>query len=156
MVNGTIDELKNYLPDYIRGPVMDYIQSIDEDTAEGYTSIMGDKIYGRVMSYDTIPKQECKIEAHNRYIDIQISVTGAEGIAVYQRKDLGKVQENDSEGDVEFYKYDGKGHFAFIENIPGRFTMLFPMDAHQPKINLDEANKYVKKFVIKIDKILFE
>lgn len=156
MINGTIDELERYLPDHIRGPVMDYIQSIDEDTAEGYTSIMGDKIYGRVMSYDTMPKQECKIEAHDRYIDIQISVLGAEGIEVYQRKDLDIIQEYIPETDAAFYKYNGKGHFAFIENIPGRFTMLFPMDAHQPKINLDEANRYVKKFVVKVDKSLFE
>lgn len=156
MVNGTIDELKQYLPDCIRDLIMDYIKSINEDTAEGYTSIIDDKVYGRVISYNTKPKQECKIEAHNRYIDIQISIKGTEGIEVYQRKDLDQVQKYDSETDVAFYKYDKRGHFASIKNIPGRFTMLFSADAHQPQINVNETDGLVKKFVVKIDKTLFE
>ena len=155
MVNGTIDELGYYLPDNIRALVMDYVKNIDGESEEGYTNIMDDKVYGRVMSYDTLSKQECKIEAHNRYIDIQISVIGAEGIDVYQRKDLNEVQNYNAERDVAYYRYEGEGHFASVENIPGRFTMLFPSDAHQPQIFLDGANKRVKKFVVKIDKLLF-
>lgn len=155
MINGAISELSLYLPDKVKEMVMDYIQSVDEDTEEGYTYIIDDRVYGRVMSYVTLPKQECEIEAHNKYIDIQISLIGAEGIDVYQREDLKKVQDYDPECDVIFYQYEGKGHVAAIENIPRRFTMLFPSDAHQPKIFLDGANGHVKKCVVKIDKELF-
>ena len=155
MVNGTISELGHYLPVVIRNLVMNYIQNINEDSEEKYTYLFDDKVYGRVMSYDTLPKQKCKIEAHNKYVDIQISIVGMEGIEVYQRKDLKKLQTYDAENDVEFYKYDGIGHFAVIENIPGRFTMLFPADAHQPKISLEGAGGHVTKCVVKVDRTLF-
>lgn len=156
MINGTIDELERYLPDRIRNQVMEYVQSIGKDTDEGYTYIMDERVFGRVMSYDTLPKQECRIEAHNKYIDIQISVIGAENIEVYQRCDLKECQSYDETEDVAFYEYEGKGHFAVIENIPGRFSVFFPSDAHQPKIFSEGKAGHIKKYVVKIDKNLFE
>ena len=156
MINGTIDELSYYLPEKIKDFVMGYIKSIDKDTEDGYTDIMSGRIYGKVMSYQTLPSQECKIEAHDKYIDIQASILGSEGITVYQRKDLNEMQKYDSENDVTFFRYEGKGHFADIDNIPGRFTMLLPEDAHQPQIKRNGSEGYVKKLVVKIDVSLLQ
>ena len=156
MVNGTVEELRYYLPENIKELVMNYVKQVDEDTEEGYTYLLDDKVYGRVMSYDTLPKKECLIEAHNRYIDIQISVSGSEGIEAYQRQDLKEKEAYKESKDVAFYEYAGNGYFATIDNIPGRFSMFFPEDAHQPKICMEGASGHVKKFVVKIDKTLFE
>ena len=156
MINGAIAELRCFLPESIRELVMDYVKGINENTEEGYTYLLEDKVYGRVMSYDTLAREECKIEAHNRYVDIQISITGSEGIDVYQRQDLKVTESYQQEKDVEFFAYEGNGYFATVDNIPGRFSMFFSEDAHRPKVRLEGASGYVKKYVIKIDKMLFE
>ncbi len=156
MVNGTLKELPNYLPDRVRDIVMNYVNGIDSRTEEGITYLLDEKIYGKVMSYDTLSEDKCQIEAHNRYIDIQISIIGSEGIKVYQRQDLKEVESYQEREDVAFYDYEEKGYFAAINNIPGRFSMFFPEDAHQPKICLDGESGHVTKFVVKIENTLFE
>lgn len=156
MINGTIEELRYYLPENIKELVMNYVKQVDRNAEEGYSYLLDNEVYGRVMSYDTLPKEECLIEAHNRYVDIQISVYGSEGIEVYQRQDLKETVAYKEDKDVVFFEYVGQGYFATIDNIPGRFSMFFPEDAHQPKICMEGASGHVKKFVVKIDKALFE
>lgn len=152
MINGTIDQLSHYLPDDIRNSVMNYVDSITKDAKEGYTYLLEDKVYGRIMSYNTLPLEECKIEAHDRYIDIQISIEGSEGIEVYQRSLLKEIGVYSAEKDVIFLDSLEEKPYAIINNIPGRFSMFFPEDAHRPKVCIEGAYGYVKKYVIKIEK----
>ena len=93
VVNGEIKELSIYLPKIAKKIILDYVREINSDTPEGYTELWGKHVYGRVMSYYTLAREQCKIEAHNRYVDIQITVVGAEKIEVYQRKKLKEAKE---------------------------------------------------------------
>lgn len=156
MINETIDQLSHYLPDAIRNSVINYVDSITKDTKEGYTYLLEDKVYGRIMSYNTLPLEECRIEAHNRYIDIQISIEGSEGIEVYQRSLLREIEVYSADKDVTFLDSLEEKPYAIINNIPGRFSMFFPEDAHRPKMFIEGSSGYVKKYVIKIEKTIFE
>lgn len=156
MINGTIEELWYYLPEKLQKIVMEYVKEIDKNTEDGYTYLLDDKVYGRVMSYDTLPKETCKLEAHNRYVDIQVSISGSEGIEVYQRSQLKGAKGYDTEKDVIFFDLEKEKPYAFIHNIPGRFSMFFPEDVHRPKICVRGSSRHVKKYVIKIEKSLFE
>lgn len=102
----------------------------------------------RVMRYTTKPPESCRFEGHRRHIDIQFSLAGAEGIDV---ADLaGAVEDGpyDAAMDVQFYKPLQSA--AFLANVPGFFTLLFPDDLHRPQISVRGRN-WVKKAVIKMD-----
>ena len=83
MIYDRIEKLHEYLDlaDYklIRAS---FLKRINSDMEERIYPIDGDRIYARVMSYDTKEPSDCKLEAHDKYIDIQCTIIGAEGIDV--------------------------------------------------------------------------
>lgn len=110
---------------------------------------INDKIYARVMSYDTLEPANCKIEAHDKYIDIQGTIIGAEGISVYNRELIPAITEYNQEKDVTLFDATDKDIIAHTHNIHGYFTMLFFNEAHRPKERV-VGYRNVKKFVIKV------
>lgn len=149
MVYAKFEDIYKYIDKDVYEKIENFLNSIYEDMPEGMYEISGSRIYARVMSYETSPAEVCKIEAHNKYIDIQATILGAEGISVFDRSKLIESQTYDEQNDVVFYceKPDmAKGH---CDNIPGYFTLLYPEDAHRPQEKILGIDK-VKKFVIKI------
>lgn len=134
---------------------MSYVKSISDTTMEGDTNIVGEQVYGRVMSYLSKQPQDCRIEAHNKYVDIQITISGVEGIEVFDRKMLRIETSYNEKNDVEFFIEDKNARFADIKNRPGYFTMFFPEDAHRPMMAIDGDINLIKKYVIKIDKLWY-
>ena len=61
------------------------------------------KFFYSVQSYDTKPVDECKLESHRKYIDIQVMVSGEERMDVVDISKL-TIQENYNEDkDVMFW-----------------------------------------------------
>ena len=130
---------------------MDFISQLSPDMAEESYTIYGLHVFAKVMSYDTKESKECRIEAHNRYIDIQASIAGAEGIAVFNRKILRTEQNYSEEEDNIFFYQDDHRPYVINRNIPGMFSMIFPHEAHRPQLIADGYESNVKKFVIKLE-----
>lgn len=149
MVYARLDKLEKYLDSDTYSKISAFVQEVDESTAEGKYEIYGDKVFARVMSYDTSLPKECKIEAHNKYIDIQVTITGAEGISVYDRKGLTESISYNEHNDVVFFDVNGAISNVHTVNVPGYFTMLNPEDAHRPQERVGNIDK-VKKYVIKV------
>lgn len=148
MVYGKITELRKYIDAEIYVYIERFLRGVREDMAEGEYPIMGDRIFARVVSYRTSPSEQCKIEAHNRYIDIQATITGAEGISIYDRDGLRECVSYREDRDVVLFK-ETEHPIAHTINSPGRFTMLYPQEAHRPEERIHGIDK-VKKFVIKL------
>ena len=149
MIYSKLDKLQNYLDDDIYEKVKIFLDQVSEDMPEGKYEIWDDKVYARVMSYSTSLPDVCKIEAHDKYIDIQATITGAEGISVYERKCLVENTAYDFDNDVAFFETKGANVIANTVNLPGYFTMLLPEDAHRPQERVCGMDR-VKKFVIKV------
>ena len=149
MIYAKISDLSKYLEQDVYTKINSFLEQVDENTPEGRYEIWGDKVYARVMSYDTGLPEECRIEAHNKYIDIQATIVGAEGIGVYEREQLSEKGSYQQDKDVVFFEGTDAIMIAHTVNIPGYFTMLFPEDAHRPQERVLEIEK-VKKFVIKV------
>jgi YhcH/YjgK/YiaL family protein len=115
---------------------------------EGEFSIHGKDAFYRVMSYPTKPVEECRIEGHREYIDIQFSLDGAEGIDVFSSSGARSVGPYDENNDVEFYG-NALVPLASTVNLPGYFTLLFPHDQHRPQMRAANAES-VKKAVVKL------
>ncbi len=149
MVYDKLTNLINYLPEETYARIEPFLKSINENMEEKRYEISGDSIYARVMSYSTPEPSGCKIEAHNKYIDIQASIVGAEGISIFERNKLTERQPYSEEKDVVLFDYNEEALRVHTINVAGYFTMLFPEDAHRPQEFVDGYGS-VKKFVIKV------
>lgn len=101
------------------------------------------------MAYELKDAESCKIECHDRFVDIQSTIEGAEGISVFDRSSLGVSEAYDPTNDVTFLSCDSEP-LARVVNTPGHFAMLFPDDAHRPQEKCAGHPGKVRKLVIKV------
>lgn len=148
MIFDSITNLHRYVSQgdyqYIRA----FLDQVNEDIPEGRYEICGERIFARVMSYQTNAPAACKIEAHNKYIDIQSTICGAEGIDIYLREGMEISEVYDEDGDVAYYRHLGIPS-VHVNNLPGFFSFILPEEAHSPQQRVSGIG-HVKKFVIKI------
>lgn len=149
MVYDTLENLKWYIPKKKRKVIEDFVSSINEQMQEGYYEIDGDEIFARVMVYDGKMREDCAIEAHNQYVDIQFTLIGIEGIDIFRRKELRERIEYNFQEDIVFFE-GSQETCVQISNRPGYFSMIFPEEAHRPQIAADKKSVFIKKGVIKI------
>ncbi|MCC6143903.1 MAG: YhcH/YjgK/YiaL family protein [Candidatus Hydrogenedentes bacterium] len=147
------DELHNWRL-YPYGPAWEaaftFLESLHgDDEVRDLLPIQGDAVFARIMAYDTRTPEHAILEAHDRYVDIQMSLDGAERIGWYPRAKLGRTTLVDAEKDVTFFEYPGVST-AYLDNYPGVFTALFPDDAHMAQLQLGESPQPVKKVVVKV------
>lgn len=104
-------------------------------------------IYVNIESYKTRRRQECKFEAHKKYVDIQYMISGKELITVAPLDKLTCIEQYNIEKDVSFYQNCPVGiDYLLTEND---FLVFMPSDAHMPCIALNQMQK-VRKAVVKI------
>jgi len=114
------------------------------------TPVMGKDVMARIMRYDTRTVDEAVLEAHNQYVDIQMTLNGGEGIDWFPRALLTGKAPYDPDNDVVFFHRPDTIAPVRVPNLPGRFCALFPNDAHSPQLVLGDAPAAVKKVVVKI------
>ncbi len=147
MIVDSLDNLKFYssLNPYI-DKVVDFINSNNlQDLNCGRHNIDADNVYVSIQEYDTKNETDSKPEFHNKYIDIQLVISGKEKIGYANRSEIKNDYLYDIEKDLAFVD----ASVDFIEAMPGRFFILFPFDLHQPSISVDEKC-FVKKAVFKL------
>ena len=148
MIHDRLENLPRYLREDLRGPAEEFLKKVNE-LPVGRSDVAGDAAYAKVHEYATSEPEKCKVEAHDKYIDIQATLYGAEGITVYERGKLKEKTEYDGEKDVTMYEPDKRSETARTVNREGYFTMLRPDEAHRPQENVEGYGK-VRKFVIKV------
>lgn len=123
-----------------------FITENDFKTIEAGKFSLKDKLlYAMINDYDTKPCEQCKLEAHRKYIDIQFMVSGEEQIGITSFQNQIPFEEYNTEKDVVFFK-DEVSLFRLRE---GYFAIFFPDDLHQPGIMLNEVSQ-VRKVVVKV------
>ncbi len=154
MVQDKIENLEKYIPLSKVELINNFLKKVSSDMAEGKYEIDGDDIYARIMSYPTKLPENCEIEAHNVYCDIQFSLIGSEGISIYQRDKLNQKSVDDA-NDFMTFQTEAATEYIKVQNLPGYFTMIFPCEAHRPQESGDRTCAVVKKGVIKIKESCF-
>ena len=123
----------------------EFITKIDLVSIEsGKYEIDSDNIFAIVQEYDTKEEQDCVLESHHKYIDIQYMIKGAELMGVTCLNDQIVVEEN-LEKDYTFYTAET----SMLKVEEGMFTIFFPEDLHRPGVKLGQISK-VKKVVVKV------
>ena len=122
-----------------------FLRNTDLDAIpSGKHDIEGDTIFALVQEYQTKPLNECKLESHKKYIDIQYVIRGEEFMGVTTKNNQ-KILEQDEDKDYTFYE----GTTSLVRVSKGMFTIFFPDDLHQPCVQTESAAE-VKKVVIKV------
>ena len=124
----------------------------DKNLAEkkdGRYAVDGNDLYYIVQHYTTRPMEKDKLEAHKKYIDIQVVVGGEELLAYAPIEGLSVAQPYSEDKDIAFYRATDK--ISRVTLRPGLFCILFPQDGHIPCCQLNGPSD-VHKVVIKVKK----
>jgi len=146
MIIDTIKNKKHYTlkKDILHG--LKYLEVTDLSSLQiGKYEIKKDKIFAMVDEYNTKNKEDCSLEAHRKYIDLQYIISGEELIGYAPLEQQKIYKEYDSENDIIFYEEEP----SFTKLKQGMFAIFYPTDLHMPGIKIIESKK-VKKIVIKI------
>jgi len=146
-----VDLLQNY-KQYAFGPAcqraFEFLLALDADAEEKKYEIMGDDVFARIMSYDTLPPEKAGLETHRIYADIQVLLAGTERIEWHPKASLEVKTPYNPEKDIEFY-HCGEPAPAHTDLRPGLFVLYLPQDAHRPQLAINGPER-AKKVVIKI------
>jgi YhcH/YjgK/YiaL family protein len=124
--------------DYLSRHPLDNIQA-------GHYEIDGDMVYMNVFDYETISEEGAFFEAHKKYADIHMTVTGEEIVGV---SDMSKVTVKTFDEEKDLFEVEGPVEH-YIKLIPGKALITLPEDAHKVKLAAGNPSA-VKKAVIKV------
>jgi len=123
----------------------DYLRGTDlRHTATGTVEIDGRRVYAIVQEYATLERTQGTWEAHRQYIDLQHVVSGTERIGYTH---VSRLVPGCYDEAKDLLPLSGEGDFLTLG--AGDFMLLFPEDAHMPRIAVDAA-ELVRKVVVKI------
>ena len=112
--------------------------------------IINEDIYINIEQYSPKPIENCKLEAHKKYIDIQYIIEGEEmlGFVNIENKSLSCETGYNEEKDIIFYT----GECNYLKAKQNDFLIFDTYDVHKPQIAVDTIKAPVKKAVVKIKK----
>lgn len=155
MIYEKLNKLLEYIPTEKQGKVKNFLDSISVDMEEKRYPIDGEDIYARVMSYNTKLEENCDIEAHDCYVDIQFTLLGEEGISIYPREKM-NILSSDADNDFITFKKENALPQVRVRNEAGWFTLIQTYEAHRPQESTNRKCEVVKKCVIKIKEKCYE
>jgi len=124
----------------------DFLAKTDLSKFEaGKYPVDGENMFLLINEYETKSKAECKLESHQKYIDIQLMLEGSEVMGYVAKNEQQPTENFLAEKDLLFYNEPA----TFFEVKQGEFALFFPTDLHQPGISVS-TNQKVKKAVLKI------
>ncbi len=118
-----------------------YLDSVGYDRVE----LKGSDVYATRFTYETVPEEESFFEAHQKYLDIHIMLSGSERVEIAPPE---KLTEFDRVEANDFYAYRGEGDYRLVLS-PGDFLVVFPDDAHRIKMRVN-GPETVTKAVFKV------
>lgn len=148
MIFDSIKNIDKYLQ--IDSDIKDFICSLNSSAKCGKVFLSEDKLtYANIDEYITKDWAKCKLEAHQKYIDIQLLLDGIEELEYVDVEGLNVAETYNEARDVMFFApVDKVLNKVVLE--PGNFIMLYPHEAHQPQMAYQNQPSKVKKVVVKI------
>ena len=125
----------------------DYIRNTDLFTlAPGRYPIVGDDLFAIVEQVPGRTREMAKLEAHRRYIDIQLVLDGIDEMGWKPLADCyNPVSDYSTEKDIQFF-HDTPA--SWIATLPDAFCIFFPEDAHAPLVSTGSIHKVIFKIAV--------
>ena len=126
---------------------IEYMKNLDIKNLEQGIIQVNDDFYYSIQEYFTKPVNECKLESHRKYIDIQWILEGEEAIEIADIGGLRLAEQYSEEKDIMFWIPTTNMMRILLKK--GTYVILYPRNAHMGCIAVNESSK-VKKLVGKI------
>ncbi len=125
----------------------EYIRNTDLFAlAPGRYKILGDNLIAIIEYLPGRTREMAKLEAHRRYIDIQMVLDGIEEMGWKPLADCyNPVSEHSMEKDILFF-HDAAA--SWISTPPDHFCIFFPEDAHAPLVSSGQIRKVIFKVAV--------
>ena len=134
------------LPRYFTIPreALDFVLNMSTETPDGRYDFGAD-CFVNVMHCDT-KAESAPMEAHEKFIDVQMVIAGEEKICVTEKAPLAVVTPYDEAKDVAFYAWESAEEVIYRS---GEAIVLYPAEAHLPGRAVNEPMT-IKKAVLKL------
>lgn len=127
--------------------VFEFIRVTDFSAlAPGRHNIIGDDLFVIVEQAPGRRRESAKLECHQRYIDIQLVLSGVDEMGWKALADCHTpCDEYSAERDIRFFEDQPA---TWIATPPGHFCIFFPEDAHAPLVADGEIRKIIFKIAV--------
>lgn len=114
--------------------------------APGRYNLIGEDLIVIVEQVPGKTKDMARLEAHRRYIDIQLVLEGDEQMGWKPLADcFNPVSEHSMEKDIRFF-HDAPASWVAVP--PDHFCIFFPEDAHAPLVASGQVRKVIFKVAV--------
>ena len=148
MILSTLSQAERYATLHPLFPrAFDYIRDTDLFAlVPGRYPIAGDDLIIIVEHAQGKPKEHARLEAHRRYIDIQLVLDGDEMMGWKPLADcLQSGGDHSMEKDIRFFD-DAPASWVAVP--PDHFCIFFPEDAHAPLVGNGKIRKVIFKVAV--------
>lgn len=127
--------------------LFEYVKSHDLlHTEPGRITIDGDNLFINNSEPTCVSQDEQVLEAHRKYIDVHILLSGKERIGWLPLEDCHKcTQPYDEKGDCALY---GDKPSTYVDLVPSQVCIVWPEDPHAPIIGEGKIRKLIAKVKI--------
>lgn len=151
MIAADLSLWRNYFTGPIWTTAFEFLEKLPADSPDndGLVPIQGDELLYRVMSYPTRGPEGTTVEAHEKYVDIQMSLEGTEAIDWFELDGLEVNSPYNDEHDYALYERPAQPTGTVV-NRPRYFSVFFPEDGHTAQKSATGVSENVRKVVIKV------
>ncbi|MDH2917929.1 MAG: YhcH/YjgK/YiaL family protein [Sideroxydans sp.] len=124
-----------------------YLRDTDLNAlAPGVHQIIDQQLFVIVEHANGRTRAEAKLEAHRRYIDIQLVLAGLDEMGWQALSDCNQpIDEHNLERDIRFFD---DAPATWIAVPPAHFCIFFPDDAHAPLVGSGAIRKVIMKVAV--------
>lgn len=128
--------------------VAEYLRTVGASAPEGDHELRGQDVFARVLSYKTRNRTEAIMEAHRRYIDFQMVLSGVEVLEWHPLQGLAEISKYDPDKGLVLLEKPRRAHGCAVLTAD-RIGVFFPQDAHMGGISFEEP-ALIRKVVVKV------
>ena len=121
-----------------------YLRTLDlTKFEEGVVELDGKDLFVISAAMDGKTPEEAALEAHRKYIDIQLLLEGDERIGWKALEDA-ETESGPYDAEKDLIFYDDKAE-DYVGLKPGQFAIFFPEDLHAPAVSTGKIRKMIVK-----------
>ena len=126
--------------------VADYLSTMDAEAFTAGTTELDGGARCIASEFVTAAPEEFTLECHRRFIDVHVTLVGAERIGVRALALCEAAGEYHEDNDYQHVR----GTVSLLDMVPGTFAVFFPDDAHIPGLPLGISGEAIRKLVFKL------
>lgn len=120
-------------------------QDAPSDMSAERHEINGDRMFCIISKGPGKTREEARLEAHRKYIDIQYIIAGTDEMGWKPTVACETIETSyNADNDIEFFKDKPE---SWTKVPAGSFAIFFPQDAHAPLVSDGEVHKVVLKIL---------